>query len=407
MEKPRGTIRTTPLDFVVDEIPAYEPSGEGAHVFIRFRKTNLTTDEAVRAFARALDVDRRDIGVAGLKDKVAVTTQWISVPAKDASTDERVGALEIEGIEVLEHRRHGNKLKTGHLRGNRFVIVLRDVTPSRVGEVEEALANIARHGVPNAFGVQRFGREGDTHERARAWLTGRARAPGDPRLRRFHFSALQSAIFNAVLAHRVERGDWTVPICGDLLKKEDSGGMFVCTDVQQDRARAERGELSPTGPIIGDRMRQPEGEALELEQRIVAPFIEGVDLRRARTLGEGTRRVLRLRVAELSHSMKASSLDEPSRTGSRSAGQSSVTSESEDTRGLFGPAQPPSTDQAAALAQGRHMEVRFVLPKGAYATTVLENAFSIVDAAHDRATVSHRDERELPGHGVGHFEEEE
>ncbi|MDF2696341.1 MAG: tRNA pseudouridine 13 synthase [Labilithrix sp.] len=335
----------------MDEIPAYEPSGEGAHLYVRISKTNVTTDDVVRTLARSLRVERRDIGVAGLKDKVGVTTQWLSIPASDPSIDERVAALEIEGVTILERRRHGNKLKTGHLKGNRFTIVVRDIAPERQTDIVASLERIGSEGVPNAFGVQRFGRDGDTHERARAWLTGKERAPADPRLRRFHFSAFQSDIFNAVLAHRVAESNWTVPILGDLLKKEETGGIFVCTDVQIDRERAARGELCPTGPIIGDRMRQPEAEAFDLEQRIVAPLIEGIDLRRARSLGEGTRRPLRLRVAELSHEILGSSLDEAGSSG-----------------------------EEAASHGGCAMRVRFVLPKGAYATTVLANAFAVFEA---------------------------
>ncbi|HVJ89315.1 MAG TPA: tRNA pseudouridine(13) synthase TruD [Labilithrix sp.] len=359
---PRGTIKNKPEDFVVDEIPAYEPSGEGCHLYVHFRKTNLTTDDAVRAFAQALGVERRDVGVAGLKDKVGVTSQWISVPAADASLDDRVAALTLPGIEILEHRRHGNKLKTGHLRGNRFAIVVRDVDPAKLGEIAQRLDRIRDEGVPNAFGAQRFGREGDTHERARAWLTGRERPPRDPRLRRFQFSALQSAIFNAVLAARVDDGCWNRPLLGDLLKKEDTGGIFVCTDVQIDCERAIRGEVCPTGPIVGDRMRQPEADALLLEQRICAPFIEGIDLHRARSLGEGTRRQLRLRVAELSHSRVDSSVDE--------------------------------TFSSDRDATGCAMSVQFVLPKGAYATTVLSNAFALLDAAREERQLTTMTEEE-------------
>ncbi len=372
-DRPRGTIKTTPLDFLVDEIPAYEPSGEGSHLFVRFEKTNLTTNDAVRAVAKALGVAARDIGVAGLKDKIARTTQWISVPlpsTKEASSiEERIGALAVDGVRILEHRRHGNKLKTGHLKGNRFTIVVRNIDPARLADVRATLERIAREGVPNAFGVQRFGRDGDTHERARGWLTGRERAPGDPRLRRFHFSAFQSAIFNAVLEERVRDGSWSVPILGDLLKKEETGGMFVCTDVQLDRERAARGEVYPTGPIIGDRMRQPEAEAFELEQRIVGPLIEGIDLRRARSLGEGTRRGLLLRVAELSHSAPPAP-DAPSPSARDLAGLLSTSSSGEEF----------SSEHAQDGSETRAIMVRFVLPKGAYATTVLENVFSIADA---------------------------
>jgi tRNA pseudouridine13 synthase len=360
--RPQGTIKQRPEDFVVDEIPAYEPSGEGPHLYVRFKKRNLNTDDVVRAFARELGVERRDIGVAGLKDKVGVTTQWISLPANHTSLDDRVAKLAIEGVEILEHRRHGNKLKTGHLKGNRFTIVVRDIDRSSIDEIVKSLERIQRDGVPNAFGAQRFGRDGDTHELARAWLTGKARAPSDPRLRRLHFSALQSAIFNAVLEHRVQEGTWNIPILGDLLKKEETGGIFVCTDVQLDRERADRGEVCPTGPIVGDRMRQPEAEAFEVEQRIAAPFIQGVDLRRARSLGEGTRRPLRLRVAELSHAPIDSSVD-----------------------GLV------SSERSV---DGYDITVRFVLPKGAYATTVLSNAFAILDGGRQSGP-SEREERQL------------
>lgn len=350
VELDRGIIKQAPEDFVVDEIPAYEPSGEGPHLYVHFRKRNLTTDEAVRAFARALGVERRDVGVAGLKDKVGVTTQWISLLANDPSLDERARSLAIDGVEILECRRHANKLKTGHLRGNRFEIVIRGVEPSRREAIERALERIRSEGVPNAFGVQRFGRDGDTHERARAWLTGKGRAPNDPRARRFEFSAFQSAIFNAVLEHRVTVGNWNTPILGDLLKKEETGGIFVCTDVQTDRERASQGELCPTGPIVGDRMRQPADEAFELEQRIVLPLIEGIDLHRARSLGEGTRRPLRLVAFDLAYSFFDSSSDEATPSDS---------------------------------AKGCAISVRFVLAKGAYATTVLSNAFTIVDAGRE------------------------
>jgi tRNA pseudouridine13 synthase len=336
---PRGVIKRSPEDFVVDEIPAYEPSGVGDHVYVHFRKRGRNTDDVVREIVRAVGAEQREAGVAGLKDKVGVTTQWISVLGRAPELEEKIRGLTIDGVDILEVKRHGNKLRTGHLEGNRFEIVVRDVPRADVDAALAAFERIAREGVPNAFGAQRFGRHGDTVERARAWLTGKERAPGDARLRRLHFSAVQSAIFNAVLDERVKDGTWNVPIDGDILEKEDTGGRFVCADVQLDRERAARGELCPTGPILGDKMRQPERDALALEQRIAAPFIEGIDLRRARSLGEGTRRALRLRVGET----LAELMNSPS-------------------------------DSSSELASIR---VRFVLPKGAYATTVLSNVFAL------------------------------
>lgn len=336
---PRGVIKKSPEDFVVDEIPAYEPSGTGDHVYVHFRKRNRNTDEVVREIVRAMGAEQRECGVAGLKDKVGVTTQWISVLGRAPELEEKIRGLAIDGVEILEVKRHGNKLKTGHLTGNRFEIVVRDVPKAEAANALAAFERIAKEGVPNAFGAQRFGRDGDNVERARAWLTGKERAPGDPRTRRFHFSALQSAIFNAVLDERVKDGTWNVPIDGDILEKEATGGRFVCADVQLDRERAARGELCPTGPILGDRMRQPERDALALEQRIAAPFIEGIDLKRARSLGEGTRRALRLRVTE----SFAELMNSPNES---------------------------SSEQAS-------LRVRFVLAKGTYATTVLSSVFDL------------------------------
>ena len=353
MALPRGVIKSSPEDFVVEEIPAYEPTGEGTHLFLQIEKRGLTTDAAVRAVTKALGIEMRDVGIAGMKDKVAFTTQWVSIPAppKQPDLEERAKAVVIEGVRVLAAKRHANKLKTGHLRGNRFSIIVRDVPDDAVAGVIAAMDRFGKEGVPNAFGTQRFGREGDNAERARAWLTGKERAPGDARLRRFHFSALQSAVFNAVLEARVADGTWAVPVLGDLLKKEDTGGIFVCTDVQADRERAERGELCPTGPIVGARMRSPEGTVKELEERIAAPFLEGVDLERARSLGEGTRRALRLRVTACSVAQVMNSKD------------------------VTGAEQIENREGTSAL------RVEFVLPKGAYATTVLANAFDLIDGS--------------------------
>lgn len=370
VERPHGRIKASPADFVVDEIPAYLPSGEGPHLYVHFRKTNRTTDDVVRELTKALKVDRRDAGVAGMKDKVGITTQWVSVPAKDPSVDAKLATLEMEGVELLAHARHGNKLKTGHLQGNRFTVVVRDIERSALPTITETLARIAADGVPNAFGAQRFGRDNDNHVRARSWMTGQSHPPGDPRLRRLHFSALQSAIFNAVLNERVALGTWNVPMLGDLLQKEAedlrSGGIFVCTDVQLDHERALRGELGPTGPILGDKMRRPEADALALEERIAAPFIEGIDLHRARSLGEGTRRALRLRVQDIDHVCDdASSIDEV-HPGELSS--------------------DPSTPCA--------MTLRFVLPKGAYATTVLDNVFTTHQVAGREKPVDEKTEEE-------------
>jgi tRNA pseudouridine13 synthase len=336
---PRGRIKATPEDFVVDELPAYLPSGEGEHLYIRFTKTNLTTDAAVRAIAGALRVNPRECGVAGMKDKAAVTTQWMSVHAMDRTMDARAEALAVDGITVREVKRHGNKLKTGHLAGNRFEIVVRGVAAEDAPKVVETLKRLGDEGLPNAFGYQRFGREGDNADRARAWLTGKERGPRDPRQRRFLWSALQSAVFNAVLDVRVADGTWRIPLEGDLLKTTN-GGLFVCTDVQTDTARAARGEVTPTGPIVGVKMKQAAGRPAEIEREVAARVLgDGFDLSATKALGEGTRRVLRLGIEAMKVELRA-----------------------------------PAGEQDAGIG------VYFVLPKGSFATTVLGAALDLENA---------------------------
>ena len=361
---PRGRIKERPEDFVVEEIPAYAPSGAGEHVFVRFTKTDRTTLDVVRAMVDALGCDRRSAGHAGMKDKRAVTTQTISIQAPRGVDPRelaaRAAALSLPGLVVHDATPHANKLKPGHLAGNRFAIAVRDVARDRLPDALAALERAARDGIPNAFGTQRFGRQGDNAERALAWLRGRERGPRDPRVQRLLWSSLQSAVFNAVLDARVGDGTWATPLEGDLLKLRSSGGLFVCSDVQTDRARAASGELSPTGPLVGARMRWPEGAPGELEHRIAAEILGGdFDLSHTRRLGEGSRRALRLWVQELRWEV-----------------------EDDD-----------SGHRAACV------RVYFVLPKGAYATTVLATAFAVEENGGDAGPPAERqeDEEELEG----------
>jgi tRNA pseudouridine13 synthase len=343
---PLCRIKATPEDFVVEELPAYAPTGAGEHVFVRFTKRDANTMDAVRAIARALGCDPRAAGFAGMKDRRAVTTQSLSLQTPRGTTPSdlaaRALALSLDGITVHEATPHPHKLKPGHLAGNRFAITLRDLPADRVGEVTTALDRIGREGVPNAFGAQRFGQRGDNPARALAWLRGDERPPRDPRVLRLHWSALQSSVFNAVLDARVRDGTWAVPLLGDLLKLRSSGGLFGCADVQTDTARAASGEVSPTGPIVGARMRWPEGAPAELERRVTAEILGAdFDLAKTRSLGEGTRRALRLWVQDLRW--------ERVEVG----------------------------DEHADGKPGACMRVYFVLPKGSYATTVLAAAAAL------------------------------
>jgi tRNA pseudouridine13 synthase len=329
-------IKTVPEDFVVEEIPAYEPSGEGNHVFLRFRKRDIPTDVAVRMIAKALGTDARNAGIAGMKDKRAVTTQWISLePPRGTTVDDfmsRAVKLVLDGIEILDVQRHGNKLKTGHLHGNRFRIVVRGVPDAKA--FTEKADKIAVTGVPNAFGEQRFGKDADNAKRALAIVTGKEKPPRDGRLLRLLYSSLQSDVFNSLLEERVKRGTWATALRGDVLKKTDTGGLFVCTDEQEDAARAERGEVSATGPLPGPKMMRAEHDVGALEEEIArARLGEAFEPAFSGVLGEGTRRALRLFVKEVSVSCNSV-------------------------------ANASGNEETSCI-------IEFVLPKGAFATTVL------------------------------------
>lgn len=376
--QPHGRIKLHPEDFVVEELPAYAPSGSGEHVFVRFTKTDLTTLDAVRAIARAAGSDPREAGFAGMKDRRAVTTQTISLHAPrgvaPAILAERARAATVDGVVVHDATPHGHKMKPGHLAGNRFTILVRDVPRDRLGDVSKALDRMVQQGVPNAFGAQRFGRAGDNASRALAWLRGAAPGPRDPRVQRLLWSSLQSAVFNAVLEARVTDGSWATALAGDLLKLRSSGGLFLCSDVQADRERSATGEVSPTGPIVGTKMRWPEGVPAELEHRATDGVLgANFDLERTRRLGEGSRRALRVWVEELRWEV------DPAVPSHLQPG--CVYGDGELASG-----QMIRTDVGHAAASIR---VHFVLAKGAYATTVLDAVFALGDpheGAHDVET---------------------
>ena len=283
-----GVLRASCEDFLVDEEPAYLPAGAGDHVFVRVEKRGLTTPQAVDRIARALGVNARDIGVAGMKDRHAVTRQWLSLPPP--VTPEAAQALALDDVKILEAARHGHKLRTGHVRANRFVLRVREVGEDAEAKARAILDALAKPpGAPNWYGEQRFGREGDNAERGLAIVRGE-RPPRDKKLARLLVSALQSQLFNDWLRARIADGFYAQVIAGDLLHKT-GGGQFVCEDASVDQPRLLAGELCITGPMFGDRMRAPTGEAQEREQRILAAAGLTVDaFASVRAIAEGTRR---------------------------------------------------------------------------------------------------------------------
>ncbi len=328
-----GRLKEVPEDFVVDEIPAYEPCGEGEHLFVRIEKRDLAWNDARRAIAAALGIRPDDVSAAGIKDRRAVTRQWISVPR---ACEPRLPQLDrVDGLRVLDARAHANRLRTGHLRGNRFDVLVRcEMDDAAWQRLQRATAALEQ-GVPNAFGAQRFGRGGSTlaagFEALRASAAGRARRRRSRMMRRLALSAVQAALFNDWLARRARDESLWRAVQGDLLRPVGSKAFFVCEDPATDQARLERGEVCPTGPLYGPRMPWPRGATRRVEEDVLHDAQLDVDAFAAwGRLARGGRRA-----------------------------------------GLVVP-----QDFAMARERGG-VRVRFSLPAGSYATVVLEALFRI------------------------------
>lgn len=354
-----GIIKESPADFIVTEIPAYLPCGSGEHCYLTIEKCGITTIEAIRRIAQGLKVPERDIGYAGMKDAAGITRQTISI---QRIKPESALALELDGVRVVSAVRHSNKLKLGHLRGNRFRVVVRGVSNADTQRVPAILDILARRGVPNYFGYQRYGAQGNSHlvgaamlrrdwrgcvdhligeqdaVRDQEWSAAisayrqgdleealrlfprhcrserdvlqRLKArPGEyekafsavhPRLKKLYLSAVQSFLFDQVVARRIENIDGLV--AGDLACKHVNGACFLVEDAAAEQGRVAAFEISASGPMFGCRMKCPEGAVWELEREVLERA--GLDLPAFDLSGglrvEGERRPLRVPLGDIS-----------------------------------------------------------------------------------------------------------
>jgi tRNA pseudouridine13 synthase len=352
-----GVLRTHHEDFRVDEIPLYTPCGEGEHVYLRVWKRGIATFELARRLAQALEVPERRVAYAGLKDARAVTTQWLSVEGVD---EERVRDIAIPKASVLEVRRHGNKLKLGHLRGNRFQIIVREAGPGAPERASAVLETLVSRGAPNYFGEQRFGARlnghllgeailrGDHERFVRLLLGGPSELERDPlltearrlyeqgstreaydvlptryrsekkalhallrfgeaeraffaipmRMRQMFLSSFQSHLFNRVVTERLPALDRMA--AGDLAYLHRNGAVFAVEDVEEAQVRCRALEISPSAPIYGTRNPMATGKPGEVEERILAE--SGVTREDFEVSGglraRGRRRSMRLPLAE-------------------------------------------------------------------------------------------------------------
>ena len=348
-----GKIKTFPSDFVVQEIPLYEPCGEGEHLYVTIRKTNTSHDECVRQIAKYFGVSKKDVGCAGRKDFHAVTTQMFSVYLREKKLDvpETIG-----NMEVVASSYHTNKLRLGHLEGNLFALRVREIDEQALLRIRERLQALSDCGMPNFFGPQRFGNHANNHELGlhlvkEDWdglvamlLCGEDRHHGfvkeeeykraldawpfgqpaernvlesivqgnnshqacktiPKQLRKLWVNALQSSLFNDVLQERISDGTWKTLLEGDLAWKHDGGGRtFEVTEeellTEELQARADSFSLSPSGPLWGAKMRLPAGNVLAKEIAVWDSLGLNDDcLERMRKYATGARRALCVQVA--------------------------------------------------------------------------------------------------------------
>ena len=325
-------IRVSAEDFFVEELPAFEASGAGEHLLLTIEKRGMNTAFAAKRIAAWAGVDESAIGQAGMKDRHAVTRQRFTVwlPKKVAPD---LDALQSDDLRVLDHAWHARKLPRGALAGNRFVLVLRDVEGQR-DAIDARLQAIATQGVPNYFGEQRFGRGGNNVQQAVAMFAGRRVKREE---RSMLLSAARSALFNRVLTARVEAGTWNSALDGEVWMLDGSRSVFgpeALTDALQ--ARLDGFDIHPTGPLWGEGELRSGDVAREVE----LAAMQGDSATRLRNGLERAglkqeRRALRLQPSELRWQW---------------------------------------LDDAA-------LELRFALPPGCYATTVLRELGDITDAA--------------------------
>ncbi len=284
-------FKQTPRDFVVEEVPLYEFCGEGEHLVLFVRKKGISTLELVSMIARYLGIKNKEIGYAGLKDKHAMTKQYISL---HKTHEAKMDAFEHEDVKILSKTYHNNKIRVGHLSGNKFYIKLKKVNPTSALKIDEALKNIAAYGMPNYFGYQRFGTDGNNHIDGQKIARGEKRER-NPKVRELLISAYQSHLFNLWLSRRLEINSLVekfaphelenllnIPkeeiakmkaqkhpfklLIGDIMEHYPHGRLFEFCGEEHDLSRFLERDVSVTGLLCGKKVKHAMGLAREIEK---------------------------------------------------------------------------------------------------------------------------------------------
>lgn len=279
-----GRIRSTPEDFIVEELPAFEATGEGEHLLLTVQKRGMNTAFCAERIAKWAGIDARDVSFAGMKDRHALTTQRFSVRLpKKVSPD--VSLLNCDECKVLDAQWHSRKLARGALAGNRFTLTLRELQCDTEA-MEQALQTLQNEGLPNYFGEQRFGMEQANVGKALGMFEGRR---VDRSQRSIYLSAARSYLFNLLLAERVSQGTWNTPIAGDVWMLDGSKSIFGPEPLTEElTARCAAHDIHPTGPLWGAGELRSQDLVLALESQIpqwqpeLCKGLEKADLRQER-----------------------------------------------------------------------------------------------------------------------------
>ncbi|WP_425482114.1 tRNA pseudouridine(13) synthase TruD [Budvicia diplopodorum] len=265
-----GVLKASPEDFCVREDLGFEPDGEGEHVLVYLRKTGCNTQFVADHLARFAKIPARSVSYAGLKDRHAVTEQWFCLQMPGKETPD-FSTFELEGCEILNTDRHLRKIRIGTLRGNSFSLTLRHISDSE--QVESRLQSIKLFGVPNYFGEQRFGHNGNNITQAERWAKNEIRV-NERNKRSFYLSAARSAMFNHIASSRIEQGLHKKVLAGDAMQLTGRGSWFVAQPEELDalQQRLDDGELQVTAPLPGDRELGTKDQTLAFEQQILSEY---------------------------------------------------------------------------------------------------------------------------------------
>lgn len=261
----QGRLKALPEDFVVTEKLGYELSGEGENLYLLIEKTGLNTHQVLEHLAKVFNKRLRDVGYAGLKDKLAITRQWFSIQMNVKQAPD-LSSVETEQIKLIETIRHGRKLKVGALKSNHFAIRLKNVTDIKA--VETKLSHIATFGVPNYFGEQRFGFKGNNLNWANRMADGETIR--DRKIKGFALSACRSYLFNEVLSERLA-GHESVPLLdGEVFELAGSNSYFQQEMTEEIRQRIAEQDIYISGPLFGKGEMISVGDVASIENAIAA-----------------------------------------------------------------------------------------------------------------------------------------